>query len=52
MRTAAVVLWVLVAAAAATVVLDLYATDVVSVIKNGSGPGCPGMDPSYLGACK
>ena len=52
MRAAAVVLWVLVATAAATVVLDLYAADVVSVIKNGSGPGCPGMDPSYLGACK
>ena len=52
MRAAAVVLWVLVATAAATVVLDLHATDVVSVVKNGSGPGCPGMDPSYLGACK
>lgn len=52
MRTAVVVLWVLVATAAIAVVLDLYATDMVSVIKNGSGPGCPGMDPAYLGACK
>lgn len=52
MRTAVIILRMLVAAAAAAVVLDLYATDVVSVIKNGSGPGCPGMDPAYLGACK